>query len=130
MDDLFTAPTKEVKKTNRFWKKNSCAISLLWSSVSPEFEGILLNNKTSFINCWDALGSACGKNSIITISRTLHKLINLCYEPGSSLENHISEYIKLHAHYKSLTASKTISMQLTNNMAAMFFYIVWITIKS
>ncbi|MBW0481584.1 hypothetical protein O181_021299 [Austropuccinia psidii MF-1] len=121
MDDLFTVPTKEVKKTNRFRKKNSCAISLLWSSVSPEFEGILLNNKTSFINFWDTLGSACGKNSIITISRTLHKLINLCYEPGSSLENHINKYIKLHAHYKSLTASKTSSMQLTSDMAAIFF---------
>ncbi|MBW0489671.1 hypothetical protein O181_029386 [Austropuccinia psidii MF-1] len=121
IDDLFTAPTKEVKKTNKFRKKNSCAISLLWSSISPKFEGILLNNKTSFINCWDALGNACGKNSIIKISRTLHKLINLRYEPGSSLENHINEYIKLHAYYKSLTASKTSSMQLTNDMAAIFF---------
>ncbi|MBW0499749.1 hypothetical protein O181_039464 [Austropuccinia psidii MF-1] len=120
IDDLFTAPAEEVKKTNKFWKKNSCAISLLWSSVSPEFEGILLSNKTSFINFWDALGSACGKNSIITISRTLHKLINLCYEPDSSLENHINKYIKLHAYDKSLTASKTSSMQHTNNMAEIF----------
>ncbi|MBW0524630.1 hypothetical protein O181_064345 [Austropuccinia psidii MF-1] len=121
MDDLFSAPTDEVKNTNKFRKKNSCAIALLWSSISPEFEGILLNNKTSFLKCWDALGSACGKNSIITLSRTLQKLINLCYEPGSSQESHINEYHKLHAHYQSLTASRTSSMQLTSDMAAIFF---------
>ncbi|MBW0474504.1 hypothetical protein O181_014219 [Austropuccinia psidii MF-1] len=59
---------------------------------------------------------ACGKNSIVTLSQTLQKLINLCYELCYSLENH-----KLHAHYQSLTDSKTSSMQLTNDMAAIFF---------
>ncbi|MBW0534726.1 hypothetical protein O181_074441 [Austropuccinia psidii MF-1] len=124
MDNLFSAPTEEVQNTNKFQKKNSCAIALLWSSISPEFEGILLNNKTSFLKCWDALSSACGKNSIITLSQTLQKLINLCYEPGSSLESHINKYHKLHAHYQCLTASKTSRMQLTSNMAAIFSYIV------
>ncbi|MBW0501545.1 hypothetical protein O181_041260 [Austropuccinia psidii MF-1] len=121
MDDLFSAPTEDVKNTNKFREKNSCAISHLWSSISPEFEGILLNNKNSFLKFWEALGSACGKNSIITLSQTLQKLINLCYEPGSSLENHINKYHKLHAHYQALTACKTSSMQLNNDMAAISF---------
>ncbi|MBW0485292.1 hypothetical protein O181_025007 [Austropuccinia psidii MF-1] len=85
IDDLFTEATSETKQTAKFRKKNSSAIALLWSSVSTEFEGILLNNKTSFLDCWEALGSACGKNSIIKLSRTLHQLINLRYNPGSSL---------------------------------------------
>ncbi|MBW0539382.1 hypothetical protein O181_079097 [Austropuccinia psidii MF-1] len=87
----------------------------------PEFEGILLNNKSSFLNCWEALGSSCGKKSIIVLSQTLHTLINPHYKPGSSLETHINEYHKLHAHYQSLTASTASSMQLTNDMAAIYF---------
>ncbi|MBW0541791.1 hypothetical protein O181_081506 [Austropuccinia psidii MF-1] len=102
MDDLFSAPTKEVKKTNKFWKKNSCAIALLWSSISPEFEGILLKNETSFLNCWDALSSSCRNNSIITLSRTLKNYL-------------------IFVMNQSLTSSKTSSMQLTNNMAAISF---------
>ncbi|MBW0593771.1 hypothetical protein O181_133486 [Austropuccinia psidii MF-1] len=120
-DKLFTEATSETKQTAKFRKKNSSAISLLWSSVSTEFEGILLNNRTSFLDCWEALGSTCGKNSIIKLSRTLHQLINLCYNPGSLLENHIDEFQKLHANYQSLTLSTTTSMQLTSAMAAVFF---------
>ncbi|MBW0536593.1 hypothetical protein O181_076308 [Austropuccinia psidii MF-1] len=94
---------------------------MLWSSISPEFEGILLNNKTLFFDCWEALGNACGKDSIITLSRTLHKLINLCYYPGSSLETHIDEFQKLHENYQSLTMSTTTKIQLSSDMAAVFF---------
>ncbi|MBW0551561.1 hypothetical protein O181_091276 [Austropuccinia psidii MF-1] len=52
MDDLLEPPSNDVKQTNKFEKKNSGALTLLWSSVSTEFEGILLNNKSSFHDCW------------------------------------------------------------------------------
>ncbi|MBW0479218.1 hypothetical protein O181_018933 [Austropuccinia psidii MF-1] len=61
IDDLFTEATSETKKTAKFRKKTSSAIAVLWSSISTEFEGILSNNKKSFLDCWEALGSACGK---------------------------------------------------------------------
>ncbi|MBW0464999.1 hypothetical protein O181_004714 [Austropuccinia psidii MF-1] len=122
IDDLFIEASDETKKNSKFRKKNSSAIAMLWSSISPEFKGILLNNKTSFFDFWEALGSACGKNSIIKLSQTLHKLINLCYDPGSSLETHIDEFQKLHANYQSLTTSTTTSMQLSSDMAAVFFF--------
>ncbi|MBW0461127.1 hypothetical protein O181_000842 [Austropuccinia psidii MF-1] len=121
IDDLFIEPTDEPENNPKFRKKNSSAIALLWPSISLEFEGILLNNKTLFFDCWDALGSACGKNSIIKLSLTFHKLINLRYDPGSSLETHIDEFQKLHANYQSLTMSTTTSMHLLSDMAAVFF---------
>ncbi|MBW0483461.1 hypothetical protein O181_023176 [Austropuccinia psidii MF-1] len=94
MEDLFDCPSEDTKKTINFKKKNSGALTLFWSSVSTEFEGVLLNNKSSFYDCWTSLGSCCGKNSIVVICRTLQKLVNLNFEPGSSLEKHYEFIIK------------------------------------
>ncbi|MBW0555045.1 hypothetical protein O181_094760 [Austropuccinia psidii MF-1] len=121
MDDLLDPPTEDVKKTTKFRKRNGGALTLLWSSVSTEFEGVLLNNKTSFYNCWVGLGNCCGKNSVVVICRTLHKLVNLRYEPGSSLEKHVDEFHKIHASYLSISADSSISMSLSSSMAAAFF---------
>ncbi|MBW0571691.1 hypothetical protein O181_111406 [Austropuccinia psidii MF-1] len=121
MDDLLDPPSEDVKKTTKFKKRNGGALSLLWSSVSTEFEGVLLNNKTSFYNCWVGLGNCCGKNSVVVICRTLHKLVNLRYAPGSSLEKHVDEFQKIHASYLSISADSSIRMTLLSSMAAAFF---------
>ncbi|MBW0545052.1 hypothetical protein O181_084767 [Austropuccinia psidii MF-1] len=67
MEDLLDPPTEDVKKTSKFKKRNGGALTLLWSSVSTEFEGVLLNNKSLFYNCWVGLGNCCGKNSVVVI---------------------------------------------------------------
>ncbi|MBW0514072.1 hypothetical protein O181_053787 [Austropuccinia psidii MF-1] len=121
MDDLLDPPTKDVKKTSKFKKRNGGALTLLWSSVSTEFEGVLLNNKSSFYNCWVGLGNCCGKNSVVVICQTLHKLVNLRYEPGTSLEKHIDEFNKIHASYLSISVRSSISMNLSPTIAAAFF---------
>ncbi|MBW0534081.1 hypothetical protein O181_073796 [Austropuccinia psidii MF-1] len=121
MDDLLDPPSEDVKKTIKFKKRNGAALTLLWSSVSTEFEGVLLNNKSSFYHCWVGLGNCCGKNSVVVICRTLHKLVNLRYEPGSSLEKHIDDFHKIHASYLSISADSSISMSLSSSMAAAFF---------
>ncbi|MBW0531393.1 hypothetical protein O181_071108 [Austropuccinia psidii MF-1] len=51
----------------------------------------------------------------------LHKLVNLRYEPGSSLEKHVDEFHKIHASYLSISADSSISMNLLSSMAAVFF---------
>ncbi|MBW0585760.1 hypothetical protein O181_125475 [Austropuccinia psidii MF-1] len=121
MDDLLYPPSEDVKKTVKLNKRNGGALTLLWSSVSTEFEGVLLNNKSSFYNCWVRLGNCCGKNSVVAICRMLDKLVNLRYEPGSSLEKHVDDFHKLHASYLSISADYTISMSLSPSMAAAFF---------
>ncbi|MBW0468569.1 hypothetical protein O181_008284 [Austropuccinia psidii MF-1] len=121
MDDLLEPPSEDVKQTAKFKKKNSGELTLLWSSVSTQFEGILLNNKSSFHNCWISLGNCCGKNSVVVICCTLHKLINLKYEPATSLEKHIADLHKIYASYLSISADSTVSMNLSSSMAAAFF---------
>ncbi|MBW0540827.1 hypothetical protein O181_080542 [Austropuccinia psidii MF-1] len=121
MKDIFDCPSEDTKKTLNFKKKNSRALTLLWSSVSTEFEGVLLNNKSLFYDCWTSLGSCCGKNSIVVICRTLQKLVNLKFEPDSSLEKHVDKFNKVHASYLSISADSTFSMNLLPSMAAAFF---------
>ncbi|MBW0551312.1 hypothetical protein O181_091027 [Austropuccinia psidii MF-1] len=121
MDDLLDPPSEDVKKTTKFKKRNGGALTLLWSSVSTEFEGVLLNNKTSFYNYWVGLGNCCGKNSVVVICQMLHKLVNLRYEPGSSLEKHVDEFHRIHASYLSISANSSITMSLSASMATAFF---------
>ncbi|MBW0463920.1 hypothetical protein O181_003635 [Austropuccinia psidii MF-1] len=121
MDDLLDPPTEDVKKTTKFNKRNGVALTLSWSIVSTEFEGVLLNNKASFYNCWVSLGSCCGKNSVVFICRMLHKPVNLRYNPGSSLEKHVDECHKIHSSYLSVSADSSISMILSSSMAVASF---------
>ncbi|MBW0461713.1 hypothetical protein O181_001428 [Austropuccinia psidii MF-1] len=59
--DLLMPPSEEVKRSPEFRQKNSSALALLWGCVSTELEEVLLDNKTSFYNTWEALGNICGK---------------------------------------------------------------------
>ncbi|MBW0535214.1 hypothetical protein O181_074929 [Austropuccinia psidii MF-1] len=54
-------PSEETKRSSKFRQKNSSALSLLWGCVSSELEGVLLDDKTSFYDTWEALGNICGK---------------------------------------------------------------------
>ncbi|MBW0497177.1 hypothetical protein O181_036892 [Austropuccinia psidii MF-1] len=121
MDKLLDPPSGDVKKTIKFKKRNGAALTLLWSSVSTKFEGVLFNNKSSFYNCWVGLGNCCRKNSVIVICQTLQKLVNLRYEPGSSLEKRVDNFHKIHATYLSISADSSSSMKLSSSMAAAFF---------
>ncbi|MBW0496150.1 hypothetical protein O181_035865 [Austropuccinia psidii MF-1] len=55
MEDVFDCPSEDTKKTINFKKKNSGALTLLWSSVSTEFEGVLLNKSGKLL--WEVLDS-------------------------------------------------------------------------
>ncbi|MBW0567335.1 hypothetical protein O181_107050 [Austropuccinia psidii MF-1] len=104
IDDFLDRPSGDVKKTTKIKKRNGGALTLLWSSVSTEFEG-----------------NFCGKNSVFVTCQTLHKLVNLRYEPGSSLEKHVNEFQKIHSSYLSISTNSSISMNLSSSMAAAFF---------
>ncbi|MBW0469796.1 hypothetical protein O181_009511 [Austropuccinia psidii MF-1] len=85
MDDLLDPPSEDVKKTTKFKKRNGGALTLLWSSVSTEFKGVLLNNKSSFYNCCVGLGNCCATNSVVAICRMLQKLHEPITKHGCSL---------------------------------------------
>ncbi|MBW0496851.1 hypothetical protein O181_036566 [Austropuccinia psidii MF-1] len=96
IEDLLDPPTEDVKKTSKFKKRNGGALTLLWSSTSTEFE-------------------------VVVICQTLHKLVNLRYKPGTSLEKHIDDFHKIHASYLSILVDSSISMNLSSSMAEAFF---------
>ncbi|MBW0553965.1 hypothetical protein O181_093680 [Austropuccinia psidii MF-1] len=117
-NNLLTPPSEEAKRSPKFRQKNSSPLALLWECVSTELEGVLLDNKTSFYDTWEALGSICGKNSIVTICETFYDLISLKYDPETSLQTHIHNFQELCAQYKSNTADKDLEATFRPNRVA------------
>ncbi|MBW0464441.1 hypothetical protein O181_004156 [Austropuccinia psidii MF-1] len=58
-ESLLSPPSETDKVSLEFKKRNESALALLWTCVSPDMHGILLANKTSFYDSWEALGKAC-----------------------------------------------------------------------
>ncbi|MBW0543292.1 hypothetical protein O181_083007 [Austropuccinia psidii MF-1] len=120
-NDLLIPPSEEVKRSPKFRQKNSSALALLCGCVSTELEGVLLDNKTSFYDTWEALGSICGKNCIVTICETFYKLISLKYNPDTSLQTHIHNFQKLCTRYNSITADKDLEATFPPNLLVATF---------
>ncbi|MBW0481600.1 hypothetical protein O181_021315 [Austropuccinia psidii MF-1] len=118
---LFHAPSEKEQATTKYQRKKSAGLAILWTTVSEELQGILLENDDLFLTAWNALGDACGKNSTVTICQELTRLTSLTYEPGSSLDHHIDLFLKLYASYKSLIRSSGTKVELSKEMAAAFF---------
>ncbi|MBW0523787.1 hypothetical protein O181_063502 [Austropuccinia psidii MF-1] len=83
--------------------------------------GILLANKTSFYDSWEALAKTCCKNSVVIICETLFKLISIQFEAGSSLEKHINVFQKTYASHQSITQNSENQMVISSEVAAAFF---------
>ncbi|MBW0558070.1 hypothetical protein O181_097785 [Austropuccinia psidii MF-1] len=96
---LFHTPSEKEKVTTKYQCKNSAGLAILWTTVSEELQGILLENDDLLFTAWNALGDACGKNSTVTIYL----------------------FLKLYASYKSLVGSFSTKMELSKEMAAAFF---------
>ncbi|MBW0461003.1 hypothetical protein O181_000718 [Austropuccinia psidii MF-1] len=120
-DDLLMPPFEEIKRSSKFRQKNSSALALLWGCVSPELEGVVLDNKTSFYDTWEALGNICGKNSIVTICETFYEMISLQYKPESSLKALIHSFQKLCARYNSITSEKELKATFPPKLLAAMF---------
>ncbi|MBW0507817.1 hypothetical protein O181_047532 [Austropuccinia psidii MF-1] len=120
-DDLLQPPSEATKVTPKSKQKNSSDLLLLWGYVSAELEGLLLDNKTSVYDTWEALGKIFRKNSILVICKTFYKLMSLRCEPESSLQTHIYKFQKTFAHYNSITSDKQLGMIISPVKAAATF---------
>ncbi|MBW0533865.1 hypothetical protein O181_073580, partial [Austropuccinia psidii MF-1] len=120
-EGLLNPPSEVEKISPKYKKKNSGALSLLWTCVSPDLHGVLLANKGSFYHSWEALGKTCGKNSLVIMCDTLFKLMSLQYHPGTSLEKHIDSFQRIYASYESITHNSSNQMEISSTIAAAFF---------
>ncbi|MBW0538693.1 hypothetical protein O181_078408 [Austropuccinia psidii MF-1] len=100
---LFHAPSEKEKVTTNLQHKNSAGLAILWTTVSEELQGILLENDDLFFTAWNALGDVCGKNSTVTICQAFNRLTSLVYEPGSSLDQHIDLFLKLYSRRENVS---------------------------
>ncbi|MBW0478628.1 hypothetical protein O181_018343 [Austropuccinia psidii MF-1] len=120
-NDLLMPPSETQKKNAKFNQKNSSALSLLWGCVSTELEGVLLDNRTSFYDTWEALGKICGKNSIVVTCKAFFEIMSLKNEPETSLQIHIHSFQKMFACYNSITVNKELGVSISPVMAVAMF---------
>ncbi|MBW0477342.1 hypothetical protein O181_017057 [Austropuccinia psidii MF-1] len=69
MENLLDPPSKDVKKTSKFKKRNGGALTLLWSSIRTEFEGVL------------PLLEPLSRNFTSKLSPALNEALKLFFQP-------------------------------------------------
>ncbi|MBW0592025.1 hypothetical protein O181_131740 [Austropuccinia psidii MF-1] len=84
---------KPTKSSTELVKANAFSISTLLSTVSEELQPVL-PQKGYFHESLEALAKACGQSSIITLCQKLFDLVNLTYDPNTSLASHSYKFPK------------------------------------
>ncbi|MBW0570991.1 hypothetical protein O181_110706 [Austropuccinia psidii MF-1] len=92
-------------------------MSILLSTVSDKLQPVLLQ-KDYFLKSLEALAKACGQNSIITLCQKLFDLVNLTYDPNTSLENHAYKFVDLYQTFQNCAAGNTFQMYIGEGAAA------------
>ncbi|KNZ47303.1 uncharacterized protein VP01_6520g1, partial [Puccinia sorghi] len=92
--------TKTNKNTKNYQKMYAWGIMKLYATVEDDLHPVIISKENKFFDSLNALSVACGEKSIITLFNKLFQLINLIYNPGSSLAQHISIFRK---NYTALT---------------------------
>ncbi|MBW0576349.1 hypothetical protein O181_116064 [Austropuccinia psidii MF-1] len=117
-NNLFDAEwTKANKSSPEFVKANAFGMSTLLSTVSDELQPVLLQ-KDYFLETLEALAEACGQNSIITLCQKLFDLVNLTYDPNTSLANHAYKFVDLYRTLQNCAAGNTFQMDIGEGAVA------------
>ncbi|MBW0530361.1 hypothetical protein O181_070076 [Austropuccinia psidii MF-1] len=117
-NNLFNSKwTKTNKSTPEFIKANAFGMSTLLSTVSEELQQVLLQ-KEYFLKSLKAFSKACGKNSMITLCQQLFELVNLTYNPNTSLANQAYKFTDLYQSFQNCAAGNTFQMDIGEGAAA------------
>ncbi|MBW0510142.1 hypothetical protein O181_049857 [Austropuccinia psidii MF-1] len=111
-NNLFNAEwTKSNKSSPKLIKANAFGMSTLLSTISDELQQVLLQ-KDYFLESLEALVEACGQNPIITLLQKLFDLVNLTYDPNTSLANHAYKFFDLYKTFQNCAAGNTFQMEI------------------
>ncbi|MBW0469743.1 hypothetical protein O181_009458 [Austropuccinia psidii MF-1] len=111
-NNLFdTKWTKSNKSSPELIKANAFGMSTLLSTVSDKLQPVPLQ-KEYFPESLEALAKACGQNSIITLCQKLFDLVNLTYDPNTSLANHAYKFVNLYQAFQNCAAGNTFQMDI------------------
>ncbi|OAV84971.1 hypothetical protein PTTG_30905 [Puccinia triticina 1-1 BBBD Race 1] len=119
-DELFEASFYQKPHSKKYKKKNSAAISLLLSTVCDELHPEIRTHN-NFLDAWNSLARACGKDSIVVICEKLFELLSLEYDPSTSLQDHIATFKNLNTELLVLTSSNKDLMEISSGLSAAFF---------
>jgi hypothetical protein len=86
-------------KTPEFQKTTAWAMNKLYELVKSKFHPILADHTNNIYRSIQVLATACGKKLILLLCNKLFNLINLSYNPDTSIAQHLVEFIK---NYTSL----------------------------
>ncbi|MBW0531052.1 hypothetical protein O181_070767 [Austropuccinia psidii MF-1] len=92
-------------------------MSTLLSTVSEELQPVLLQ-KEYFLESLKALSKACGQNSMVTLCQQLFELVNLTYDPNTSLVNHAYKFTDLYRSFQNCAVGNTFQMDIGEGAAA------------
>ncbi|MBW0539805.1 hypothetical protein O181_079520 [Austropuccinia psidii MF-1] len=117
-NNLFDAEwTKSNKSSPEFIKANAFGMSTLLSTISDKLQPVLLQ-KDYFLKSLEALAEACGQNSIITLFQKLFDLVNLTYDPNTSLASHAYKFVNLYQTFQNCAAGNTFQMDIGEGAVA------------
>jgi len=110
------------RNEEKFKIKNYRAFNALYQAVSKGLHDKILANDSSFLDAWNALSTACGQNSVVSICAAYREVNRMVYQPGTSLTEHILQF---KGAFTRLTKQTTNNMQdfgtVTSFMAAAMF---------
>jgi hypothetical protein len=89
MDSKWTNANKETKE---YCKMCAWGVNKLYNTVDEDLHPIIIENKNNLFDALNALSKACGENSVVMLCNKVYHLINLTYEPGTSLAQHLSTF--------------------------------------
>ncbi|MBW0483797.1 hypothetical protein O181_023512 [Austropuccinia psidii MF-1] len=92
-------------------------MSTLLSTVSEELQPVLLQ-KEYFLESLKALSEACGQNCMVTLCQRLFDLVNLTYDPNTSLANHAYKFTDLFRSFQNCAVGNTFQMDIGEGAAA------------
>ncbi|MBW0473798.1 hypothetical protein O181_013513 [Austropuccinia psidii MF-1] len=92
-------------------------MSTLLSTISEELQPVLLQ-KEYFLQSLEALSKACGQNSMVTLCQQLFELVNLTYDPNTSLANHTYKFTDLYWSFQNCAVGNTFQMDIGEGAAA------------
>ena len=106
------------KETAKFRQMSAWAMNKLYTVVKSEFHPILANHVGDIYGAFKSLSTACGETSVLTLCDKLFNLINMSYNPETSMAQHLSEFRRNYTALKTTITANPGFMTISTGLAA------------
>ncbi|PLW30746.1 hypothetical protein PCANC_27795, partial [Puccinia coronata f. sp. avenae] len=106
------------KGTAKFRQMSAWAMNKLYTVAKSEFHPILATHVGNIYGAFKSLSTACGETSVLTLCDKLFNLINMSYNPETSMAQHLSEFRHNYTALKTTMAANPGFMTISTGLAA------------